>query len=86
MDVSEEINDKILGIIAEELEITTAELKGDQYFRALPNVDSMRVLQIILKTEKAFDIEIEDDVTFRIQTIGEFRTLVEDLCRQRATA
>ncbi|QKV96148.1 acyl carrier protein [Streptomyces sp. NA02950] len=82
MDTSKQI----LGIIAEELQVSADELAPDQYFRALPNVDSMRVLQIILKTEKAFDIEIEDDVTFRIQTIGEFQTLVEDLRRQRAAA
>lgn len=78
--------EQILGIIAEELQVSADELAPDQYFRALPNVDSMRVLQIILKTEKAFDIEIEDDVTFRIQTVGEFQTLVEDLRRQRAAA
>ncbi|MFE6776687.1 acyl carrier protein [Streptomyces sp. NPDC057702] len=81
-----DVNQQVLEIIAQEIEAPVAGLSGDQHFRALPNVDSMRVLQIILKTEKAFDIEIEDDVTFRIQTIGEFQKLVAELYQQRAAA
>ncbi|GAA4661246.1 acyl carrier protein [Streptomyces buecherae] len=81
-----DVHEKVLEIIAQEIDVPVADLSGDQHFRALPNVDSMRVLQVILKTEKAFDIEIEDDVTFRIQTVGEFQKLVAELYRQRAAA
>ena len=81
-----DIKDETCAIIARELGIDPAGLTGDQYFRSLPNVDSMRVLQIIVKTEKAFDIEIDDDVTFKIQTIGEFQSLVAKLVQQRAAA
>ncbi|MBC3985401.1 acyl carrier protein [Streptomyces sp. AC536] len=81
-----DVHEKVLEIIAQEIDVPVTDLSGDQHFRALPNVDSMRVLQVILKTEKAFDIEIEDDVTFRIQTVGEFQKLVAELYRQRAAA
>ncbi|MFC8077008.1 acyl carrier protein [Streptomyces sp. NPDC057307] len=82
----EAVREKICRIVAEELDIPAAGLTPDQHFRSLPNVDSMRVLQIVLTTEKAFDIEIEDEVTFRVQTIGEFQGVVEDLCRQKTSA
>ncbi|MFC8825492.1 acyl carrier protein [Streptomyces sp. NPDC057137] len=82
----EAVREKIRQIVADELDIPAAGLTPDQHFRSLPNVDSMRVLQIVLTTEKAFDIEIEDEVTFRVQTIGEFQGVVEDLCRQKTSA
>lgn len=82
----EAVREKICQIVADELDIPVAGLTPDQHFRSLPNVDSMRVLQIVLTTEKAFDIEIEDEVTFRVQTIGEFQGVVEDLCRQKTSA
>ncbi|GGJ82738.1 hypothetical protein GCM10011583_12930 [Streptomyces camponoticapitis] len=83
---AEAIREKICQIIGDELDTPAAGLTPDQHFRSLPNVDSMRVLQIVLNTEKAFDIEIEDEVTFRVQTIGEFQGVVEDLCRQKNSA
>ncbi|MER5637117.1 acyl carrier protein [Kitasatospora sp. NPDC002227] len=70
---------QVTEIIAAELGIPAEQITADSHFRELPGVDSMRVLQIILKTEKAFDIEIEADVTFRIQTVGEYRALVREL-------
>ncbi|MET4924432.1 phosphopantetheine-binding protein [Streptomyces sp. PSRA5] len=82
----EAVREKIRRIVADELDIPAEGLTPDQHFRSLPNVDSMRVLQIVLNTEKAFDIEIEDEVTFRVQTIGEFQDVVADLCRQKTSA
>ncbi|MEU5427434.1 acyl carrier protein [Streptomyces olivoreticuli] len=79
-----DIRARVCAIISKQLSVPEGELAPDQHFRALPNVDSMRILQIILETEKAFDIEIDDDATFRLQTIGEFQDLVERLCRQGA--
>jgi acyl carrier protein len=79
-----DIRQQTVSIISEQLGVPAEELTPSSQFRSLPDVDSMRVLQIILKTEKAFGIEIADEVTFQIETIGEFQSLVEDLCRQKA--
>lgn len=70
-------------IICTELKVPPTEVTPERHFRELPNVDSMRILQIILATEKAFEIEIDDDVTFHIQTVGEYQNLVEKLCGAR---
>jgi len=72
-------------IIGNELDVAVSTIDPAMRFRALPNVDSMRVLQIILLTEKAFGVEIPDDVTFRIDTVGEFEALVHGLCEEGAS-
>lgn len=77
-----EIRREVCAIIGRQLETPAEDLTPDMYFRSLPNVDSMRVLQIILDTEKTFDIEIENDVTFRLETVGQYLDLVEELCGQ----
>jgi len=80
-----DIRQQTVSIIAEQLGIPEGEVTPDSHFRSLPNVDSMRVLQVILKTEKAFAIEISDEVTFQVETVGEFQDLVVELCEQQAS-
>lgn len=82
MDVSHEIN----SIITDQLGVNADVLADDVHFRSLPNMSSMKVLQIILETEKRFGIELSDDVTFRVQTIKQFRDEVETLLARETTA
>jgi acyl carrier protein len=77
---------QIRAIISRQLKVAEEELTPDRRFRSLPGVDSMRVLQIILETENAFDIEIDDEATFRLETVGEFQELVDRLRGERASA
>jgi acyl carrier protein len=77
-----DVRQRVCEIIGKGLQVSETELTPDVYFRELPNADSMRLLQIILETENTFSVEIDDDVTFRIQTIGEYQDLVEKLCDQ----
>lgn len=82
MDVSHEIK----SIISDQLGVAADTLADDVHFRSLPNMSSMKVLQIILETEKRFDIELSDDVTFRVETIEQFQDEVEKLLAQQNTA
>jgi len=77
-----DVSGPIRKIISVRTGASEAECTVGQHFRTLPNIDSMRILEIIVDTENAFGIEIPDDVTFRIQTIGDFEELVAGLCRQ----
>jgi len=81
-----DIRQQIRAIIAEQLKVPEEKVISDVNFRTLPNFDSMRVLQIILETEKAFDIEIDAAVTFQVTTVGQFQDLVQELCIQRTPA
>ncbi len=66
-------------IISEVLGISIDEVQPDTRIRALPKVESIRILNIILKVEKLYGIEIPDDATFRLETVGEFVSLVDEL-------
>lgn len=82
MDMRERINEIIVGV----LQAPTADLRPETEFRSLPNADSMNVLQIVLETENAFGIEIDDDVTFSIQTVGQYYDMVAALREQSTPA
>ena len=69
---------EVTRIISEVLEIAPAEVRPELSIRSLPNVESIRILNVILKVEKAFNIELPDDATFRIETVSEFVALVEE--------
>lgn len=69
----------IRGILTKNLGTDAGALSPDTPVRALPAADSLKMLSIILEVEKHFDIEIPDDATFRIETIGEFEVLVKQL-------
>jgi len=44
------------------------------------------MLTVILKVEKQFDLEIPDEATFGIETVGQFDELVRMLAAERAAA
>jgi acyl carrier protein len=79
-----EVSETIRKIISAQTGVPVHDLAADQHFRMLPAMDSMRVLQIILETENALGIEVPDDATFRVQTVGEFEELVAELCQERS--
>ena len=78
-----DIQQQVRSIVGEQLELDASRLNSEVYFRSLPNVTSMKILQIILEVERAFDIELDDEVTFRVETIGQFADEVRRLCIRR---
>jgi acyl carrier protein len=73
------MNNEIIQIISTELGVPAEELARDVRLRSLPGMESMKVLSIILKVEKKYGIELPDDATFRLETIGQFLDLVQSL-------
>jgi acyl carrier protein len=73
------MHDEIIQIISAELGIPAGQLTPDVRLRSLPGMESMKVLTIILKVEKKYGIELPDDATFRLETVGQFLELVESL-------
>ncbi len=75
-------HEDVYRIVSRVLKVAEAELLPTTRFRSLPNADSMHMLQVILETENAFEIEIDADATFRIETIGDYELLVRELCNE----
>lgn len=61
---------KIVAIVAEILNIDAASIKPDSAFESL-GADSLDMLQIIMKLEETFGIEISDEQASHIKTIRE---------------
>lgn len=63
-------------IISKTLGVSIDELDVETEISLLPNVDSMRFLEIILQVEKKYGIEIPDSAPFNIKSIGDFEKIV----------
>jgi len=78
------ISQAVRTILANTFAVPPAEVTGETPIRSLPNVDSVRILDVILALEKRFDIEIPDEATFRVTTVLDLETLVADKLGDRA--
>ena len=72
-------------VVAEILGRPVDGLSPDADLRGVEGADSIKVVRIIAKIEQAFDIELEDEEIFGVNTIGEVVALVEKAtARERA--
>jgi acyl carrier protein len=63
--------------IAAELRISSSEIGGADLLRELPSADSMRMLRVVSKLEREFDVEFDDEAIFAAKTVDELIALVE---------
>lgn len=61
--------EKIQKIIAEEMNLKIEDVKPESRFVEDLAADSLDVIQIVLKLEEEFDIEIPDDAVEQISTV-----------------
>ena len=61
--------EKIRKIIAEEMNLNVEDVKPESRFVEDLAADSLDVIQIVLKIEEEFDIEIPDDAVEQISTV-----------------
>jgi acyl carrier protein len=63
--------------LAAELGISTSDIGDADLLRELPTVDSMRMLRVVSKLEREFDVEFDDEAIFAATTVDELVALVE---------
>lgn len=80
----DDVSREVYRIIGETLRVPPEDLGPDVPIRAIPNAESIKVLTVILTVEKQFDIEIPDEATFELRTVGQFDALVRSLAAGRA--
>lgn len=68
---------KVKEIIAEQLEVSEDKLKNDASFVEDLNADSLAVVELVLALEQAFEIEIPDEDTEKIRTVGDAVTYIK---------
>ena len=63
--------EKIQKIIAEEMNLKVEDVKPESRFVEDLAADSLDVIQIVLKLEEEFDIEIPNEEAEKIVTVGD---------------
>jgi acyl carrier protein len=79
----ERLEETIRAAVCTELKLPAHRVSDTTNLRELPGMDSVRVLRIIAKIERAHDIELDDEVVFGVTTIDEIAAAVRELAPLR---
>ena len=66
-----EIQGKIIEIVAEQLDRDEDDIDESMSFSEDLNADSLDIVELVMRMEETFDLEIEDDDAAKIQTVGD---------------
>ncbi|GAA1854364.1 hypothetical protein GCM10009836_38040 [Pseudonocardia ailaonensis] len=75
-DTPAQITDTVRGIVAEVLAVPADALSLDTDLRGVEGADSIKVLRMIARIEREFDVELEDEDVFGVSTIAEVSDVV----------
>ncbi len=68
---TQEIEAKVKAIIVDKLGVSEAEVTNDADFASDLNADSLDTVELIMEFEKEFGLQIPDDQTENISTVGD---------------
>ena len=72
------MRERILEIIAEQVNRSVDELDPSMDFIDDLNMDSIELVQLIMSVEDEFDIEIDEDRLEKVRSIGDVLDLLEE--------
>ena len=73
-----EIADKVKEIISQQLDVDVAQIKPESQFIEDLGADSLAIVGLVLAFEEQFDINIPDEDTEKIRTVGDAVTYISD--------
>jgi acyl carrier protein len=77
---------EIVKIVGEIMTIDPDQISPDTEVRSLPGADSMKMLEVIVATERLFKVELPDELPFNVTTIGEFVAKVQEVIAEQSGA
>ncbi|CUU54529.1 acyl carrier protein [Parafrankia irregularis] len=83
---AESVLSTITGIVATELATAPGTIDPDLDLRSVAGADSVKVLRMIARIERAFDIELDDETVFTVTTVREVTEVVERALAEGAAA
>ena len=69
--VADDIESRVIAIVAEQLGIDQAEISGETSFVNDLNADSLDTVELVMEFEDEFDMSIPDEEAEKIQTVGQ---------------
>ncbi|MFI1913996.1 acyl carrier protein [Nocardia sp. NPDC020380] len=82
--MTDDILRTVTEIAAAETGLPESVLLPDADLRGMAGVDSVRVLRMIARIERTYDIELEDEDVFGTATLAEVATVVDKTLRAAA--
>ena len=70
MLTEQEIQEKVISIIADQMNIDKSEISRDTSFINDLNADSLDTVELVMELEDEFDMNIPDEEAEKLQTIG----------------
>jgi len=67
MDIAEKVKE----IVAQQLDVNIAEVKEEAQFIEDLGADSLAIVELVLAFEEQFEIDIPDEDTEKIATVGD---------------
>jgi acyl carrier protein len=80
----DDIIDTVTGLIAAEFGAEPADLDPDLDLSTVEGANSVKVLRVVAKIERRYDIELEDEQVFGLKTIRDVAMAVSQLVAERA--
>lgn len=74
-----DIKDKVISIIAEQLDKNAAEINGDSSLIDDLGADSLDTVDLIMSIEEEFDIEVPDGKAEALSTVNDICELITEL-------
>ncbi|MGF1466207.1 MAG: acyl carrier protein [Sandaracinaceae bacterium] len=66
-----ETADKVKEIISQQLDVDVSQIKEESQFIEDLGADSLAIVELVLAFEEHFEIEIPDEDTEKIRTVGD---------------
>ena len=66
-----EIGDKVKEIVSQQLDVDKANIKDESAFIDDLGADSLAIVELVLAFEEQFEIDIPDEDTEKIRTVGD---------------
>lgn len=73
-----DIEAKVKEIISQELDVDPGKIEADASFMEDLGADSLALVEMVLKFETEFNIDIPDEDTEKIQTVGDAINYVKE--------
>ena len=67
----EEIEEKVIGIVSEQMNVDKSEITRETSFVNDLNADSLDTVELVMEFEDEFELSIPDEEAEKIQTVGQ---------------
>ena len=68
--MAEEIEEKVIGIVSEQMGVDKSEITRETSFVNDLNADSLDTVELVMEFEDEFEMSIPDEEAEKIQTVG----------------